>query len=337
MKVAINGFGRIGRLFLRGVMAKKPNFEVVAINDLGDPKTMVHLFKYDSTYGGYPGQVSLEGDTMIVDGMKIKMLSERDPEKLPWKDMEIDVVVESTGIFRDKVKCMKHVTAGAKKVIISAPAKGKDVKTIVMGVNENDYNPEEDHVISNASCTTNCLAPVAKVLHDNFTILNSLMTTIHAYTNDQKILDFPHSDLRRARSAGLSMIPTTTGAAKATALVIPDLKGKVDGTAIRVPTPTVSLVDFVCVVEKPATKEEVVAKLKEASQGELKGILEVCDEELVSVDFKANNASSIVDAPGIMVNQNMIKVLSWYDNEWGYSMRMVDLITFMLAKQPATV
>ncbi len=332
MKVAINGFGRIGRLFLRAVMKNKPAFEVVAINDIGDPNTMVHLFRHDSTFGNYHGEVSLDGDVMTVDGHKIKMLSERDPEKLPWGDMGVEMVVESSGIFRSKESAGKHLTAGAKKVIISAPAKGKDVRTIVMGVNEGDYNPATDHVVSNASCTTNCLAPVAKVLNDNFKIEAALMTTIHAYTNDQRILDLPHSDLRRTRAAGLNIIPTTTGAAKATGLVIPELNGKINGLSIRVPTPTVSLVDLVAWVEKETTVEEVNEKLREAAKGELKGILEVCDELLVSMDFKGNSASSIVDSDSTFVVSKMIKVLSWYDNEWGYSERIIDLIAYMMSK-----
>ena len=338
MKVGINGFGRIGRLVLRGWLKNRRGFEVVAINDIGDPKTMVHLFKYDSTFGPYQGEVKLEGDHMVVDGHKIKLLSERNPGNLPWKALGVEYVVDSTGIFRTKEKCQPHLDAGAKKVIISAPAKSSDVRTIVLGVNESDYNPETDHVLSNASCTTNCLAPVAKVLNDNLKIKNALMTTIHAYTNDQRILDLPHSDLRRARAAALNIIPTTTGAAKATGLVIPALKGKIDGMAIRVPTPDVSLVDLTAVVEKPTTAEEVNAMMKKAAQGELKGILEYTDEPLVSMDFKANDHSSIFDS-GVtnVIDGTTVKILSWYDNEWGYSMRVLDLISYMMKKAPAKV
>ncbi len=332
MKVGINGFGRIGRLFLRAVLHSKPDFEVVAINDIGKPETMVHLFKHDSTYGGFPGKVKLEGDTMVVDGRKIKMLCERNPENLPWKEMGVDMVLESTGLFRTREEAEKHIKAGAKKVIISAPGKGGGIRTIVLGVNEKDFNPDTDTVVSNASCTTNCLAPVAKVINDNFKIVNALMTTIHSYTNDQKILDLPHPDLRRARAAGLNIIPTTTGAAKATTTVIPDLKGKFDGMAIRVPTPTVSLVDMVVLVEKEVTAEEVKSALTKAAEGELKGLLEVTNEPLVSMDFKGNPASSIVDLGCVYVNGRLIKILSWYDNEWGYSQRLVDLMEYMLKK-----
>lgn len=336
MKVGINGFGRIGRLFLRAVLRSKPDFEVVAINDIGDPKTMVHLFKHDSTYGSFPGEVKLEGDTMVVDGRKIKMLCERNPENLPWKKMGVDMVLESTGFFRTSEAAGKHIKAGAKKVIISAPGKGGNIRTIVLGVNEKDFDPDTDTVVSNASCTTNCLAPVAKVINDNFKIVNALMTTIHSYTNDQKILDLPHKDLRRARAAGLNIIPTTTGAAKATTIVIPDLEGKFDGMAIRVPTPTVSLVDMVVLVEKEVTVDEVKSALIKASEGELKGTLEVTDEPLVSMDFKGNPASSIVDLEWIYVNGKLIKILSWYDNEWGYSRSLVDLMEYMLKKVPAS-
>lgn len=336
MKVGINGFGRIGRLFLRAVLRSKPDFEVVAINDIGDPKTMVHLFKHDSTYGSFPGEVKLEGDTMVVDGRKIKMLCERNPENLPWKKMGVDMVLESTGFFRTREAAGKHIKAGAKKVIISAPGKGGNIRTIVLGVNEKDFDPDTDTVVSNASCTTNCLAPVAKVINDNFKIVNALMTTIHSYTNDQKILDLPHKDLRRARAAGLNIIPTTTGAAKATTIVIPDLEGKFDGMAIRVPTPTVSLVDMVVLVEKEVTVDEVKSALIKASEGELKGTLEVTDEPLVSMDFKGNPASSIVDLEWIYVNGKLIKILSWYDNEWGYSRSLVDLMEYMLKKVPAS-
>lgn len=332
MKVGINGFGRIGRLVLRAILEKKPDFELVAINDLGDPATMVHLFKYDSTYGKFNGEVKLEGDEMVVDGKRIKMLSVKDPETLPWKEMGVEYVIEATGVFRSTDKCIKHINAGAKKVIITAPAKGSDIKTLVLGVNEGDYNAETDHIVSNASCTTNCLAPVVKVLNDNYGVKEALMTTIHSYTNDQRILDLPHSDLRRTRAAALNMIPTTTGAASATGKVIPALKGKIDGVSVRVPTPTVSLVDLVAYVEKTATVEEINNKLKEAAAGELKGVLEVTDEELVSMDFKGNPASSIVDAKSTFVVGNLVKIFSWYDNEVGYSNRVVDLISYMMKK-----
>lgn len=335
MKVAINGFGRIGRLVLRSVLKKHPGFEVVAINDLGKPETMVHLFKYDSTFGPYEGDVKYEDGHLVVDGKKIKMVSEKDPEKLPWKEMGVDIVLESTGVFRSLEAVSKHITAGAKKVVISAPGKGPGIKSIVMGVNEKDYDPEKDHVLDNASCTTNCLAPVAKVLSDKFGIETALMTTIHAYTNDQKILDLPHSDLRRARAAALNIIPTSTGAAKATAKVIPVLKGKMDGMALRVPTPTVSVVDLVAYLKKEATAEEINKALKEAAEGELKGILAVTDEPLVSMDFKGHNASSIVDALSTFAMGKLVKVISWYDNEWGYSQRIVDLIAYMMEKIPA--
>jgi glyceraldehyde 3-phosphate dehydrogenase len=338
MKVGINGFGRIGRLVVRGWLQKKYPFDIVAVNDIGDPKTMVHLFKYDSTFGPYQGDVKLEDDTMVVDGHRIKIVSEKVPENLPWGKMGIDFVIESTGIFTSAEKCQAHMKAGAKKVILSAPAKGGGIKTIVMGVNESDYDPEKDHILSNASCTTNCLAPIAKVLHDSFKIKNGLMTTIHSYTNDQRILDLPHSDLRRARSAALSMIPTTTGAAKAIGLVIPDLKGKVDGLAIRVPTPNVSLVDFVAVLEKATTKEEINSKLREAASGSMKDYLFVCDEPLVSIDFKGNYHSSVVDADcTTVVDGTTVKVLSWYDNEWAYSLRVLDLLAYVMKKTTAKV
>jgi glyceraldehyde 3-phosphate dehydrogenase len=332
MKVGINGFGRIGRLVLRAILEKKPDYEVVAINDLGDPATMVHLFKYDSCYGKFHGDVKLEGDVMVVEGHKIKMLSVKDPETLPWKEMGVEYVIEATGVFRSTDKCIKHINAGAKKVIITAPAKGSDIKTLVLGVNEADYNAETDHIVSNASCTTNCLAPIVKVLNDNYVVKEALMTTIHSYTNDQRILDLPHSDLRRTRAAALNMIPTTTGAASATGKVIPALKGKIDGVSVRVPTPTVSLVDLVAYVEKTATVEEINSKLREAAAGELKGILEVTDEELVSMDFKGNPASSIVDAKNTFVVGHLVKIFSWYDNEVGYSNRVVDLISYMMKK-----
>lgn len=332
IRVGINGFGRIGRNVLRAIFAKQDKYgdvEIVSINDLTDAATLAHLLKYDSIFGAFQGEVSHTDTELIVNGKKIKVHSEKDPKKIPWKADNVEVVIESTGAFRDKEKAMWHVEAGAKKVIISAPAKGEDI-TIVMGVNEDKYKAAEHHIISNASCTTNCLAPVAKVLNDEFGIEKGLMTTIHSYTNDQRILDLPHSDLRRARAAALSMIPTTTGAAKAVALVIPELKGKLDGGAMRVPTPNVSIVDFVCTLKKDVTLEDVNGALKKAAEGKLKGILQFCEEELVSVDFNGNDHSSIVDAPSTKVlGGNLVKVMSWYDNEWGYSLRIVDLVKYI--------
>ncbi|HPB80606.1 MAG TPA: type I glyceraldehyde-3-phosphate dehydrogenase [Spirochaetota bacterium] len=332
IRVGINGFGRIGRNVLRAIFAKQDKYgdvEIVSINDLTDAATLAHLLKYDSIFGAFQGEVSHTDTELIVNGKKIKVHSEKDPKKIPWKADNVEVVIESTGAFRDKEKAMWHVEAGAKKVIISAPAKGEDI-TIVMGVNEEKYKAAEHHIISNASCTTNCLAPVAKVLNDEFGIEKGLMTTIHSYTNDQRILDLPHSDLRRARAAALSMIPTTTGAAKAVALVIPELKGKLDGGAMRVPTPNVSIVDFVCTLKKDVTLEDVNGALKKAAEGKLKGILQFCEEELVSIDFNGNDHSSIVDAPSTKVlGGNLVKVMSWYDNEWGYSLRIVDLVKYI--------
>lgn len=328
IKIGINGFGRIGRLVFRGAFAN-PNMEIVAINDLTDPETLAHLLKYDSNHGIFAGEVSVEGEYLVVDGKKIRVLAERDPKNLPWGELGVDYVVESTGIWRKRDQAQWHIDAGAKKVIISAPAKGEDI-TIVMGVNEDQYDPAKHHVISNASCTTNCLAPFAKVLNDKFGIKKGLMTTVHSYTNDQKILDLPHSDLRRARAAAMSIIPTTTGAAAAVGLVLPELKGKLDGYALRVPTPTVSVVDLVAELEKEATAEEINAALKEAAEGPMKGILGVEERPLVSIDFKGDSRSSIVDAGLTTVMEgNMAKVVSWYDNEWGYSMRVVDLIAYM--------
>jgi glyceraldehyde 3-phosphate dehydrogenase len=333
IKVSINGFGRIGRCVLR-VVAGNPgafgDIDVVSINDLTDAKTLAHLFKYDSVFGIFNGEVSNTADSIIVNGKKIKIHSEKDPGALPWKAEGIDVVIESTGRFRDKAKCMLHINAGAKKVIITAPAKEEDL-TIVLGVNDDKYDKNKHNIISNASCTTNCLAPVVKVIYDKFGIEKGHMTTIHSYTNDQRLLDLPHEDLRRARAAALSMIPTTTGAAKAVSLVIPEMKGKLDGNAIRVPTPNVSVVDFVCLVKENVTAEKVNAALKEAANSKLKGILQFCEEELVSIDFLGNNHSSIVDAASTkVIDGNMVKVLSWYDNEWGYSSRVVDLIKFIM-------
>ena len=330
LRIAINGFGRIGRLVLRAAkQAGRTDLDFVAVNDLTDNRTLAHLLKYDSVHRAYPGTVGATENGLNVDGDEIRVLSERDPERLPWADLGIDIVVESTGKFRDREGAGKHLTAGAKKVIISAPAKKEDV-TIVLGVNEGKYDPQSHHIISNASCTTNCLAPVVKVLLDSFGIRRGLMTTIHSYTNDQVILDMPHKDLRRARAAGMSMIPTTTGAAKATALVIPEVEGKMDGMAIRVPTADVSLVDLTVEVEKETDPDAVRDAFRNAASGALKGILHVSEEPLVSVDFTGHRASSIVDAPSTAVmGGNLVKVLSWYDNEWGYSERVVDLVRYV--------
>jgi len=329
-RVAINGFGRIGRNVFRANALKKM-FDIVAINDLGDNATLAHLLQYDSLYGEFKADISVTGENeMTVDGQKILMLSERDPAKLPWAKEKVDVVLECTGFFTDRAGAQKHIDAGAKKVIVSAPGKEMDL-TVVMGVNEKDYDSTKHHIISNASCTTNCLAPVAKVLQDNWGIVKGLMTTIHAYTNDQRILDLPHEDLRRARAANLSMIPTTTGAAKAISLVIPELKGKLHGLAIRVPTPTVSIVDLVVEVSKPATVEEINATLKKAAEGPMKNILKFSEKPLVSIDYKGDPHSSIVDGLSTMVmDGNLVKVLAWYDNEWGYSNRVVDLVGYMM-------
>jgi glyceraldehyde 3-phosphate dehydrogenase len=325
-RVGINGFGRIGRNFLRASLSSD-KFEIVAINDLTDAKTLAHLLCYDSVLGRFQGDVEIiDNQYLSINGQKIKILAQADPAQLPWNDLGVDIVLESTGRFTASAPCQKHVEAGAKKVIISAPAKDPDV-TIVMGVNDKNYDPENHTIISNASCTTNCLAPLAKVLMENFGIAKGFMTTIHSYTNDQRILDFPHKDMRRARAAALSMIPTTTGAAAAVSLVLPELKGKLDGMAIRVPTPNVSIVDLVAELERDVTKEEVNNALKEAAEGSLKGILGVCEDLLVSSDFNGNPLSSIVDAACTnVISGNMVKVLSWYDNEWGYSNRIKDLI-----------
>ncbi|RBP41605.1 type I glyceraldehyde-3-phosphate dehydrogenase [Garciella nitratireducens] len=327
IKVAINGFGRIGRnafkaKFLRNV----EEVEIVAINDLTDPSTLAHLLKYDSVFGKFGQEVEVKANAIIVNGKEIKVYAEKDPEKLPWGELGVDVVIESTGRFRDKESASKHLKAGAKKVIISAPAKNEDI-TIVMGVNEDKYDPQNHHIISNASCTTNCLAPVAKVVDEKFGIKRGLMTTVHSYTNDQRILDLPHSDLRRARAAAQSIIPTTTGAAKAVALVLPQLKGKLNGMAMRVPTPTVSLVDVVFEIEKETTVEELNATLKAAADDKVLGYSE---EPLVSMDYKQDSRSSIVDGLSTMVMEgNMVKVVSWYDNEWGYSNRVIDLVKYI--------
>ncbi len=328
IKIAINGFGRIGRLVFRAAM-KKSDVEVVAINDLMDTATMAHLLKYDSVHGTLDMNIEPGEDSLIVGEKKIAISSVRDPARLPWKELGVDIVAECTGLFRDRENASKHLDAGARKVIISAPAKDPDV-TIVMGVNHSQYDPRNHHVVSNASCTTNCLAPVAKVLLENFGIKSGLMTTIHAYTGDQRLLDFPHKDLRRARAAALSMIPTSTGAARAVALVLPELAGKLNGLAVRVPTPNVSLVDVVVKLEKPkVTASDVNDALKEAAQGSLKGILGFCDVPLVSSDFNGSKLSSIVDGLTTYAIDDMVKVLSWYDNESGYSHRMVDLAAMM--------
>ena len=332
-KIGINGFGRVGRLSFRAINQCHPNkLEVAAINDLTDTKTNAHLLKWDSTYGPYPGEVKATEDSIIVDGKKVKVLSERDPANISWSDYGVDIVIESTGLFTDATKAAAHLKGGAKKVLISAPAKNEDI-TIVLGVNEDKYDPNKHKVISNASCTTNCIAPAVKILHQNFGVSKGLMTTIHAYTNDQRLLDMYHKDLRRARTAGLNIIPTTTGAAKAVAQVIPELQGKLHGLAMRVPVATVSVVDFVADLEKKVTVEQVNQAFEKAAAGELKGILEYCTEELVSMDFKGNPASSIFDAPSTMViADNMVKVLAWYDNEWGYSCRLADLAAYIIDK-----
>lgn len=332
VKVAINGFGRIGRLVARGLL-ERDDLELVAVNDLGDVNSGAHLFKYDSIHGTFEGDVKVEGDYIAVGSKKFKYLSERDPEKLPWKELGIDIAIEGTGIFRNREKAAKHLTAGAKKVIITAPGKSDIDFTAVMGVNNEDYKPEKDHVISNASCTTNCLAPVAKVLSDEFGIVRGLMTTIHSFTNDQRILDAQHSDLRRARTASSSMIPTTTGAASALGLVVPELKGKLDGMAVRVPTPNVSLVDLTVELEKGATAEEINQAFKKASEGTMKGVLKYTEEPLVSKDYNGESHSSVVD--GLLTNvmgDNMVKVIAWYDNEWAYSMRVVDLAAYIASR-----
>ncbi|MBI4283633.1 MAG: type I glyceraldehyde-3-phosphate dehydrogenase, partial [Chloroflexi bacterium] len=332
-RIGINGFGRIGRLTFRAVnQCQKDKLEIVAVNDLADTKTNAHLLKWDSNYGLYPGTVEATKDSIVVDDKKIRVLSERDPAKIPWRDYGVDIVIESTGLFTDAAKAAAHRQGGAKKVLISAPARNEDI-TIVLGVNEDKYLPDKHNIISNASCTTNCIAPVVKVLHQSFGVTRGLMTTIHAYTNDQRILDTVHSDLRRARTAGTNIIPTTTGAARAVTLVIPELTGKIHGLAFRVPVATVSVVDFVADLNKEVTIEQVNQAFQAAAKGPLSGILEYCQEELVSMDFKGNQASSIVDAPSTMVIAgNMVKVIAWYDNEWGYSCRLADLAAFVADK-----
>ncbi len=331
IKVGINGFGRIGRNVYRAAI-NDPNIDIVAVNDLTEPKTLAHLLKYDSVLGNLPNKVTSGADCIQIDGKNVRVFKEKDPAALPWESLGVQVVIESTGKFTNAEDAKKHLRGPVKKVIISAPAKNEDV-TIVLGVNQDKYEASKHNIISNASCTTNCLAPIVKVIHDNFKIVSGTMTTIHSYTNDQVILDFPHKDLRRARAAALSMIPTSTGAAKALKLVIPDMAGKLDGFAVRVPTPNVSVVDLVAVVEKKATKEEVNAALQKASEaGPLKGYLGFETNELVSSDFKGDSRSSIVDAPSTLVVGNLVKVVSWYDNEWGYSCRVRDLINFIGSK-----
>ena len=332
-KAGINGFGRIGRLAMKAIIQRcGGKAEVVAVNDLTDAKTNAHLFKYDSNYGIYPGKVEAKDDCIIVDGREIKVLAERDPAKIPWRDYGVDIVIESTGLFTQASKAAAHLQGGAKKVIISAPAQEEDI-SIVLGVNEGQYDPTKHRIISNGSCTTNCIAPVVKVLNQNFGIVHGLMTTVHAYTNDQKILDVFHRDLRRARSAGTNIIPTTTGAAKVVGVVIPELQGKLHGIALRVPTSVVSIVDFVADLKKKASAEEVNDAFRKTADGELKGILEYCDKPLVSSDFKGNPASAIFDAPStIVIDDNLIKVLAWYDNEWGYSCRLADLVAYIIEK-----
>ena len=330
IRIAINGFGRIGRNVARVVQKSDLyDLEVVAVNDLTDKDMLAHLFKYDSVHGTYDGEVATSSEGLVVEGKLLRVFSERDPSQLPWKELGVDIVVESTGLFRERSEAAKHLEAGAKKVIISAPGKNED-KTIVLGVNETEYDSETHHVISNASCTTNCLSPVIKVLSESFGFVHGLMTTVHAYTNDQVLLDVPKKDKRRARAAALSMIPTTTGAAKATSLVIPEVEGKVDGMAIRVPTADVSVIDLVAELEKKVTADMVNDAMRQASQTNLNGILEVCEKPLVSIDFLGNTHSSIVDALSTSVmNDHMVKIISWYDNEWGYSCRVVDLAAYV--------
>jgi glyceraldehyde-3-phosphate dehydrogenase type I len=332
-RIAINGFGRIGRLVFRAGY-KNEKFEIVGMNDITDAKTLAHLLKYDSVHRTFSADVKAKDNAISVDGKDYKVFSEKDPLKLPWKDLGIDYVLESSGKFREYSKAELHIKAGAKRVMLSAPGKGEPkIPSFVMGVNEDTYDPKKDFIFSNASCTTNCFAPVVKVLHENFGIRRGFMTTIHSYTTDQKILDLPHKDLRRARAAALSMIPTSTGAAKAIIGLFPDLKGKLDAIALRVPTPNVSIIDFVAELEKDTTKDEVNKTFKDASEKSLKGYLQYCDEPLVSSDFIGNSYSSIFDAELTKVNGNLIKVLSWYDNEWGYSIRMIDLLEYIVGKE----
>ena len=329
VRVGINGFGRIGRQSLKAIIQRSPEVEVVAINDLVDPKMNAHIFKYDSTYGIYPGSVAAEDDELVIDGRRIKVLASKDPAALPWGDLGVDIVVESTGLFTNAEKAAAHRTAGAKKVIISAPATGEDL-TIVMGVNEKQYDPAKHHIISNASCTTNCLAPAAKVISDEWGIKRALMTTIHSYTNDQRILDVAHSDPRRARAASLNLVPASTGAAAAIARVIPELEGRFGGYSIRVPTPTVSIVDFTAELERSASIEAIHAAFRAAEAGPMAGILGVSDEPLVSSDYKGDTRSSIIDTLStMMVGDKFVKIVTWYDNEWGYSCRVADLVKYV--------
>ncbi len=332
-KIGINGFGRIGRLVYRTMKQHYGDkLDIVAVNDLTDAKTNAHMLKYDSTYGIYPGKIEATADSIIVDGATTKVIAERDPAKIPWKDLGIEVVVESTGLFTDGLEAAAHFQGGAKKVIISAPATNEDI-TIVMGVNDDKYDAQKHKIISNASCTTNGIAPVVKVLNDNFGISKGLLTTVHAYTNDQRLLDMYHKDLRRARAAALNIIPTSTGAARAVALVLPEMKGKLHGIALRVPTPTVSICDFVCNLNTEVTVDQINAKFKEAAAGKMGGILEYCDEPLVSTDFKGNQHSSIFDSlQTLVLGRNMAKIIAWYDNEWGYSCRMADLALMIFNK-----
>lgn len=335
-RIGINGFGRIGRQLLKAIMFEyEGEIEIVAVNDLSSPHTLAHLLKYDSTYGGFDADVESTDDALVIDGSEIKVFSERDPSKLPWGENDVQIVIESTGLFTDAEKARAHIDAGAKKVIISAPGKNEDF-TVVLGVNEEQYDPEKHHIISNASCTTNCLAPVAKVVHDKFGIKRGFMTTIHSYTNDQVILDAQHSDLRRARAGATNIIPTSTGAARAVALVIPELKGKFDGFALRVPTPTVSIVDFVAELDKGTSVEELNNTFKEAAEGDLAGILDYTDEPLVSSDFRMDPHSAIVDGLSTMaLDDNLVKIIAWYDNEWGYSCRVADLTAMVAAAESA--
>lgn len=332
-RIGINGFGRIGRLTLRSAnQYHSDKLEVVAVNDLTDTRTNAHLLKWDSAYGPYPGKIEATEDSITIDGNRIKVLSERDPAKIPWRDYGVDIVIESTGLFTDATRAAAHRDGGAKKVIISAPARNEDV-TIVLGVNQEDYDPDKHHIISNASCTTNCIAPVVKVLHQSFGVNKGLMTTVHAYTNDQRILDTVHKDLRRARTAAMNIIPTTTGAARLVCEIIPELRGKIDGLALRVPTATGSIVDLVAELGQEVTAEQVNQALQTAAEGSLSGIMEYCQEELVSMDFKGNPASSIIDAPStIVIAGNLVKVLAWYDNEWAYSCRLADLAVYIAEK-----
>jgi glyceraldehyde 3-phosphate dehydrogenase len=334
VRVAINGFGRIGRNVVRAALRmQQADLEFVAVNDITDTKTLAHLLKYDSVHGRFAGTVEAKSDAIVVNGRALKVSAVKEPEKLPWKDLGVDIVLESTGRFTDRDNAAKHLAAGARKVVISAPAKGEDL-TVVMGVNHEAYDPARHHIVSNASCTTNCLVPVVKVVRDRFGFVSGFMTTVHSYTNDQQILDLPHKDLRRARAAALSIIPTSTGAAKATSLVIPEVKGKIDGVSLRVPTPDVSLVDLTCTVERSTTIEEVNAAFREAAQGALQGILDVSDEPLVSVDYIGSLFSSVVDAPSTkVIDGTLVHVSSWYDNEMGYSARCVDLLAHMGARR----